>query len=243
MSGPARLLTAASLAAGLVTFAVGCGGGGAATPEEAFKNAQAAVEKEDWKTFCGTMTAESQDVFAGGMAMGGMMMQAFAGLGGEEGAAEAKKIGEVLAKHGITEEFGKKIEDDETIKGPEEAMKKMLEPVKDKPQFVADMMAAFKGMKGMKDQNPVNKTATLKDVKIDGDTAKATIEATIDGKTSSSPIAFKKVDGKWLMDLTETMKSGKDKGGPGTDAGFPPGGLDAPGPDAGSPPGGLEVPK
>jgi hypothetical protein len=207
MTGPARFLTTAIFAVGAIGLLTGCSGGGAggATPDETFKNAQAAAEKNDYKTFMSTMTPESQDTYAGMVAFGGAMVQAFAGLGGPEGAEDAKKVKEVLDKHGLTEESLKKA--DPTAADPIAGMKSLVEPVKDKPAFVADMMAVMKSTKDFKDRSPLQKGATLKDVKIDGDSAKGTIETDVEGKKESSPIDFKKVDGKWLIDLTETIKS------------------------------------
>jgi hypothetical protein len=209
MTGPVRKLTVAILFAGTIGLLTGCsnsgGSGGGATPEETFKSAQAAAEKNDYKAFMSTMTPESQETYAGMIAFGGAMVQAFAGLGGPEGAEDAKKVKEVLDKHGLTEETLKKA--DPTAADPIAGMKSLVEPVKDKPAFVADMMAALKSSKDFKDKSPLQKGTTLKDVKIDGDSAKGTIETEVEGKKESSPIGFKKIDGKWLIDLTETIKS------------------------------------
>jgi hypothetical protein len=186
MSGPARFLTAALMAVGIVTFAVGCGGGdekkegnaGGDTPEATFKTATTAFEKEDWKTFCDCMTPESKDTMAVGMATVGMMMQGFAALGGEEADKENAKLKETLAKHGLTEAFFKGLEEKEEPKDEAAAMKMLLEPVKDRGQFVADMIGTMQAMgdKGPQAGPPIPKDAKLADVKIDGDTAKGTVE-------------------------------------------------------------------
>lgn len=190
--------------------------GGGATPEETFKLAQAAAEKENWKGAVSHMTAESQEMFAGGLAFAGMMMQAFAELGGPDGAKDAKKIKDVLAKHGLTEAAMKKLEGDDSIKGPEEAIKKIVGPIKDRGAFIGDMLNAFKGTKGFKNESPIAKEAKLKDVKIDGNTAKGKVEFEKDGKQTEEEIAFKKVGGKWLLDLTDALKKELGPGaGPG----------------------------
>lgn len=180
---------------------------GGDTPEETFKLATAALAKEDWKSFSLTMTQESQNMMAGGMAMAGMVLQAFGSLGGEEIAEQAKSLQKVLDKHGLDEAFLKKVQDDGAIQSPEEGMKKLVAPIKNRPQFIADMMAAMKSMKGFKDTGPLDKDAKLVDVKIDGERAKAKIEFVQGGQKKSEPIAFKKVSGKWLMDITEAMKA------------------------------------
>lgn len=191
--------------------------GGAATPEETFKLAQAAAEKGNWKGVVVHMTPESQEMFAGGLAFAGVMMQAFAELGGPEGAKEAQKIKAVLAKHGLTEAAMKKLEGDDSVKNPEEAIKKIVAPIKDRGAFIGDMMTAFKDTKGFKENDsPISKDAKLKDVKIDGNNAKGTVEFEKNGEKTEDPIAFKKVNGKWLLDLTEAMKK---ELGPGPGAG------------------------
>jgi hypothetical protein len=194
--------------------------GGGATPEATFKQAQAAAEKDDWKGLLGNMTVESQEMFAGSMAMVGVMMQAFAGLGGEEGAAAAKDIKKALDKHGLTDGVLEKLEGEAGM-DPEKAIKALVKPVKDRGQFVADMMVAMKKMKGFKDKTPISKDATLMDLKTTGDTAKGTIEFTQEGEKKTEPIAFKKVKGKWYMDITEAMKEAFKGGGEGGPGGLP----------------------
>ncbi len=225
MSVPMRFLAAAIVATGLLTLANGCGSssGGGATPEETFKTAKTALEKEDWKGLCDCMTKESQDMMAGGVAMVGVMMQAFASFGGDEGVKEAEKIKETLDKHGLTEDFLKKLEEKDEPEDPMAAMKIVLEPVKDRPQFIADMIAALQSMsdKDKYEESPIPKDVALKDVKIDGDSATGTVEFERKGKKESDEIAFKKVDGKWLLDLTAMIKKQMD--GPG--AGGPPAGF------------------
>ncbi|MEX2186434.1 MAG: hypothetical protein WD875_06560 [Pirellulales bacterium] len=226
-----RFATAAIVAAGVLSLAADFGRGqdsptdrdeatssgstgnavvGGATPEETFKMAAAAVEKSDWKRFSLSMTAESQEMMAGSMAMGGMMMQAFAELGDQDAAA-AKKMKQTLQKHGLTDEFFKKLDEGGQPKNEQEAMKLVLKPVKNRPQFIADMMAAMKSMKGFEDESPFNKNSALKDVKIDGDSSKGTIEYERDGEKKTDPVAFKKVGDKWLMDITEAMKGRPDE--------------------------------
>jgi hypothetical protein len=194
---------------------------GGATPEETFKLMQTAAEKEDWKGMLGNMTVESQESFAGMMAFGGVMIQAFAGLGGPEGAAAAADIKKALDKHGLTEDVLKKLEGDAGM-DPEKAMKALIKPVKDRGAFVADLMGAMKKMEGFKDRSPINKDTVLKDVKTTGDTAKGTIEFEQEGKKESQPIAFKKVNGKWYVDISDLLKEALKGGGA-------PGGLPGPG--------------
>lgn len=236
MSGPSRFLTALVLAAGLVTFVIGCGNGedgkngadgsngvnaaAGSTPEETFKNAKSAMEKDDWKGFISVMTEESQDVLAAGMVISAGFVAAVAEDSGDaKGAEDAKTIQSALDKHGLTKEFLEK-EDagDAPPASPEEGMKKLIEPVKDRAQFFVDVMDAFKSLGKAQDESPMPPGATLANLKVDGDSANGTIEFERDGKKRSEPIVFKKVGGKWLIDLAASMRG---PGGPPAHGGIP----------------------
>ena len=203
----------ASLAALVCLTADGCGGGGYDSPQAAFDAMKAAGEKKDWKGFCECMTPDSQDAMAGGMVVAGTMMKAmggFAMMGRGEQAEKTKaaleKIDEVLKKHGLDEKAMKKVQEKmqgAEPKGPNKRLamlKELAAPIKDKPTFIGDMFAALEEM------NPGESTmsfenATLKDVKIDGDTATGTIAKTDKGMKMDEPINFKKIDGGWLVDI------------------------------------------
>jgi hypothetical protein len=118
---------------------------------------------------------------------------------------EAKKklqpVTDVLEKHGITDEALNKLsqaEPGEKI-DPVEAMKPLLDQIKDKPAFYAELMTAEEQGGAVFEQLG---TATLKDLKIDG--GKATGKLSL-GKTEK-PIAFKKIGNGWKIDLTKMMK-------------------------------------
>jgi hypothetical protein len=193
---------------GMMVFAVscllagGCGGGGHKTPEDAFKAARTSLEKEDWKGFSDCLTDDSRDQMAGGFVMIGVMMKLVGSPGGDEAKAKLKPIDDVLAKHGLTDEVMKKMPDEKPGKDPEsakKAMKKLVEPIKDKGAFIADMMAAMKKMGDGKKENsiPLPKDAELKDVKIEGDTAKGFVVT----KEKKEPIEFRKVGGGWKIEM------------------------------------------
>ena len=185
----------------------GCGSkGGAthATPDDVFQAAKAAAAKEDWKGFCDCLTDDSRDTFAGGMAFAGVMMKAFGELGGKEAQGKLKPIDDVLSKHGLTEENLKKMEKAPPLGGGEKdmakAMKEMAAPIKDRSAFVADMVAALKQVEGKgKDQPPFPKDAVLKDLKIDGDSAKAVVVGRQGDVERSDPIEFRKVGAGWKI--------------------------------------------
>ncbi len=194
-------------------MAPGCGKSGGtthATPEDVFKAAKAATDKEDWKGFCDCLTDDSRDTFAGGMAFAGAMMKAFGGLGGKDLQAKLKPIDDVFNKHGLTEEALKKTPGGGAEKDMAKAMKELVAPVKDKSAFVADMLAALKqaGEGKGKDSGPFPKDAVLKDLKIDGNTAKGVI-VTKQGGEKSEPIEFRKVGAGWKIDIpADSLKIG-----------------------------------
>jgi len=196
---------AAWLAALLCLTAVGCGGGGGyASPQAAFDAMKAAAEKKDWRGVFKCMTPDSQDGTAGVMVVEATMMKTTT-RGGEE-ADEAKtarhKIDEVLKKHGVDEEALEELERGDMMPFSEvQALcKKLGAPIKDKPAFVAEMLAAKEEM------NPDESTrsfedATLIDVKIDGDEATGTYISTVEGKRTGKPISFKRIGGVWLIHM------------------------------------------
>ena len=158
--------------------------------------------------FMDCLTDESQDVFVGGMVMVSVMMkglaEAFSGLGweGDDTKNEFAKLEEVMKKHGITEEFLKTIEEVKPAI-PEDAIKALIKPVKDKPEFVADMFEAFDSLGDDKqDANPGNGfMGELTELKIDGDSATAVVVGKKDGKERKQDMSFKKIDGGWLIHL------------------------------------------
>jgi hypothetical protein len=220
MSDRRAVLGAIVLALFSISTLSGCGGASAAysTPQATFDTAKAAVAKEDWKGFAQCLTPDSRDTMAGAMVMAGSMMQAFAGLGGDEGKKEAKDVEAVLKKHGIDEKSleGPPLGDAKT--DPNEAMKKLSSSIKDRDAFIGEIMTVMSKSGKMKDKGPMTKDATLKDVKVDGDTASGTIATKADGKDVNEPIKFRKISGAWKMEIDMDRKGG----------GPPPGGIGDP---------------
>lgn len=176
----------------------GCGQKKYTSPEAVFEAARSAVADEDMEGFMNCLTSESQDLFSGMLVMLGSMMKGFAALAGDDAdTAEAvSKMEKVFEKHGLTEDVMKEMEEaDES--DPTAAMEKLVEPIKDKAAFVADMLEAFKGLDNEGGSPADQFKGTLKDIKIDGDSASAVLED--GGKTE--PIQFKKVKGSWLIHL------------------------------------------
>src|SRR5207249_800354 len=116
------------------------------TPQDVFKAAQAAAKKNDLKTFYRLLTPESAERMASQMAMLGVMFKGFSQLD-EKIAKQMKPIFEAMDKHGLTDEKLKKMKKIDPKADPKEqakAMKQLVEPIKDKGAFFADMMAALK---------------------------------------------------------------------------------------------------
>jgi hypothetical protein len=208
------------LATLLCSMTVGCGGGGHDSPEAAFDAWKAAGASKDWNGVCKCMTADSRDAMASSMVITGTMAKMFAtmapdGEKGEEAKAALKAIDEVFKKHGIDEDAMKKMQEKRGGKkpdGPEEALamlKELAAPIKDKPAFIGEMFAELDKLNDDASLGLPFENATLKDLEVDGDTAMATIVKNTDGVEKSNAIAFKKVDGGWLIDIPmERMMSG-----------------------------------
>lgn len=200
----------------------GCGGQGAVksdTPEAVFATAKQAMADEDFETFASCLTEESQDQIAAAMVMVGPAMKmalgmatAFGGAQNEEQKAELAKLestvdkmNDILEKHGVDPDNI----DMSSMMGPnmndEEAISKIVAPIKDKPAFIGEMLTQFKALadeqKG--EEMPTDKMlkGELKDLTIDGDSATATI-AYSDG-SADDPIQFKKTDAGWRIDLPQ----------------------------------------
>lgn len=197
-----------------VAIQTGCksdGGGSKApkydSPAKVFEAAKSAVEKKDMAGFLKCMTPESQEVFAGVLAMSALMMKALAeAFGGGGDNKELAKIDDVLKKHGLTTKMMKELENSDD-KDPKAAIKKLTAPIKDKPAFVKDIMAALESMgdKGGGGGPADDFAGKLTNVKVDGDSATGTVTQTKDGEKKEDEINFKKVNGGWLIDLSSML--------------------------------------
>ena len=203
-----RLILAASLL--LSTFAfTGCGGGGSssslagATPQATFDAMKGAAAKKDWGGMISCMSADSQDMMIGGMSMMVQMMSAFGGGDKMKGASD------ILTKHGVKMEMPT---DPAAAANPQDAMKKATAGVKDKTACLSELMVWFEKNGDEKQKANFNPdemaSAVLADVKIDGDTATGKVTTKKGGEEKTDDAHFKKVDGKWYMDLTADMKKG-----------------------------------
>ena len=170
------------------------------SPEAVFEAAKAAAEKEDVEAFLKCMTEGTQEMFAGTMAMSAITMKQAGGLlkavGGKEDKEAFENMSAVLDKHGLTDEYIKGLGGVRKVSKPQGVLTELLKPVKDKPAFVADIMKALEPIQ--KDTGiPKDVFAgELSNVKINGDSATAVVKDSF-----PRPLAFKKVDGSWLIDM------------------------------------------
>src|SRR5262249_51688371 len=118
------------------------------SPQAVFDAAAAAAAKQDWAAFMNCLTDESQDTFAFSLAVGAIFYKSLAGMDKEKGAEAARAIDEAMKKHGVNEadlpDLGKAMFKMSPPQDQREMMRKVLGPIKDKPAFVGDVIAAMK---------------------------------------------------------------------------------------------------
>ena len=207
-------VAALSLAA-LLLSGCGSGGGGSslagATPQDTFDAMKGAAAKKDWTGMASCMTPETQDLTIGGMAM---MVQFMGMMPG--GADKLKGATDILTKHGVKLDAAPKMPDltgggaDSAAKA-QDAMKQLTSGVKDKAACLGELMAWFQqngDESQKKNMNPDEiAKSTLADVKIDGDNATGKVTSKKDGKDNTEDMHFKRIDGKWYVDMAGDMKA------------------------------------
>ncbi len=176
------------------------------SPQEVFNAASGAAAKEDWETFSNCLTEDSRNNVAGMLVISATFMKAFGEMDKTKGKERFKPVDDALKKHGVTDEMLKS-KDINPINPDANAQRQMIaklaEPIKDKAAFIGDMMRALKQVSDSKNSmTPLE--GELKDVKVDGDTAKGTYVSKKGGKEKSEPIEFRKVDGGWKIELPMT---------------------------------------
>jgi hypothetical protein len=178
------------------------------SPQAVFDAASAANAKEDWPAVMNCLTDESQDKLTFAMAAIASFMKGFAGLDKDHGKEVSQAIDDAMKKHGLTEEHQQKLSKGmfDTKGGSQDiqSIRQAIAPIKDKPGFVGDIMAAMKKFGNKQgDQQPQQFAGTLKDVKIDGDKATGTVVRTVAGKEISQPMEFRKVGGGWKIEISD----------------------------------------
>ncbi len=188
-----------------------------ATPQAVFAAAHKAAQKDDWKTIYACITPESREAITGQLVSAGVLFKTFAASDKSGKFAELSKPFEAaFKKYGLTKDAldklkPEKLGPDATPREQALAARKYATAVEanDRPAFVADMM---KGMAKFDKKHKKVGDATLKDVKITGNTATATsVEKKDDGTEKTEPVAFKKVGGGWLIEMP--LDGPRKKGG------------------------------
>ncbi|NUQ61815.1 MAG: hypothetical protein HUU20_04960 [Pirellulales bacterium] len=236
---PAPLMKSLAIAGCLVGLAVGAVVGylavasvlkpGFRTPEEAFRAYQEALSKKDWKTQIRVLDRESQ-----------AKVVEFAALMTVSIAEPGPAVREVFRKHGVAipaaGKAAERVVDDVSDTEEEgESSRSQAPPqrpplaaaVQDKPAFYAELMAALEAEEEKHlPQNPVLKlmakkakkeamkliaTAKLTNVRIESDTAQATMVFAADDEEVETPVLFKRFGGRWFLHMSKP----EDFGGSG----------------------------
>jgi len=187
------------------------------TPEDVVAAATAAAAKEDLKALLPCFTDDLRDTIAGGFLFGTAFMKGFMEAAGDKLTDDQKEmlkqLNDVYKKHGLTDEAVKKQMPKSIPNGDPDAMRKLFIEfagvIKDRPGFIADIGPIIK--KGAKGERNFlgSKDAKVKDVKIDGTSAKGTLVWTKDEKETTGDITFKKVGDSWKIDsVPETNRKG-----------------------------------
>ena len=186
---------------------------GGDSPEDVIAKAKAFAESEEFAGIVNLIAPDERPLLSAGMIMlsqmAPMMMGAMGGLGGEEAQGEMKEkmkpfedaMKSVMEKHGADKlDLSQAMA---SVQSPEAATKWINGelPDLDHGAFVGDMFGALKKLGEEASEkaggNFKELAGEMKDLKIDGD--KAT--ATINGK----PGEFVKVDGRWYLSIKGQM--------------------------------------
>ena len=185
----------AVLAALLGVGLTGCGGP-YSSPEASFQTYRDAVAKKDWKSAMTALTPESSDKVVGGL----MAIAALASVANQDAAAMLQRhglngkemVGQVAAAAllnpaGAADAIG-------------EAVKQYTGVIADKPAFVCDAVTWLEqNNKEAENKLAQAATAELSNVQVSGDTATGQLSVPIGGSDTS--IRFRKIEGRWLIDL------------------------------------------
>jgi hypothetical protein len=206
----------------LLAGAVGCSGeadpdaapdqAAADSPEAVFAVAKKAAGERDWATFCGTLTEPAREEFAAGLVFisGFLAATGDSPDAGEKDKQRAARLAESLKKHGADEGNRPEITIDANATEEEQRKElvKLAAPIKDRCAFIADVLGALSDPKlaDKPDAKLIEPSATLKDLKIEGDTATATFVQTREGgEPDESPISFRKTDDGWKISQPPRM--------------------------------------
>jgi hypothetical protein len=171
----------------------GCGGGSEASPEEVFKAFTDDFKAKKYASAMSYLDDDSQNVMAGSIAFGAGFIAAL--------TPDSEPLTKILEAHGLKDDEKDAAPID--LNSPTAGIKAIGAKIKDKPNFVNDVMTWLdENGQGKSSEMPFS-SATLSDLKIDGEKATATMVA----GTKKSPIEFHKVGNAWKIHITDAMLS------------------------------------
>lgn len=163
---------------------------------ESFKSAMA---EKDWTTAVACMDAESQDTF-----IGALTISAYGAIAFSKDKSKTQSFEELFKKHGVDQK----------------SARDGFKVVKDKGALVADIidwieknMPTDKKEKGPASISEQFSQTEFSEFKSEGDTATAKVTSPTSRKKVDTAY-FKKIDGKWYVDLATYMKKSMEKKAP-----------------------------
>lgn len=174
-----------------------------ATPEDVFKAAVRASEKDDVKTWCQCLTDESRDMFA----VRTMVQIPIFGAG-DDPKSPMREFETLFARHGFKPAFLAKVREQAAavFRNPETSVDDQLAfvnaalgPVSNRQAFCVDLLKAMMSS-GFFKTSPLDnwREASLKDVRKSGNTATGTLTI---GGDRGEPVQFRKQGEGWRIDL------------------------------------------
>jgi hypothetical protein len=186
----------------------GTGGGGAKSPDDAFKGWTEAAGKEDFKAFASHMTRDSQSAMAGKL-----MTELTNDLRvNQNNNDRVQAIEGLLKRHGLTqaaiEKKEEKLGEAPDNKATAREFIALGEMAKDRAAFLDDTLRTLQKLTPL-EKNPLEELSTgkLKDVKVEGDTATGKATATVNGAEKTDAAHFRTEDGAWKIDLIPELEA------------------------------------
>jgi len=169
---------------------LGIQGAGMQTPRGVFAKAVGLMKAKDYHAFARCLTPNNRDQ----MNMGLIAVAGFATMGQDRKPDPAKRklLEKIFRRYRLTPLL--------TGNQDRAALEKAVQAVKQKAWLLDDLIrfAAKHGRRGSP-LGAANLGILQDDVKITGDRATATVKQDAGGKQRSKPIAFRKIDGIWLI--------------------------------------------
>ncbi len=237
---PHRVLPSFALVVALGGLSTGCGRGGGekagpavpapepalrpGTPEHAWTDFTGAIAAKDYRRYAEAFTPESLEFGAGGYVVHGKMVILNAGrspTGWKK--RQADQVLGVLARHGWKEADVYEIPAPFGLKGDnrQEYLRKLAAPIRDRPAFMAEMMAA---LAIDPDHKFMPDAVRLEGVQVRDGTATADLVVAQDGVEQKMTATFHRVGDRWR--IHDVARPGGEESVPGPPRQIPAGGGD-----------------